>query len=429
MMAMPYGTLLFHALGLGASKDTFWTTGPFQDGPPINRPGPGKTGPGGFDFHPNPFLETLVATLSMGPVGPSDRAGSSNATLLKATCDAGGNLLGPTRPLMSIDAKLALSPAPGRALSASNHIWEAASTISGLSVADENYTTHLLVGVDLPTQGFLLQHEDMRPRLNRSVEYVYRRWDSVVCGDHQLLGDPATNTAAAAVAVNYSHSIVRGNCPMVMNSTDQVGGVQLGGHCHQNTTQLQCCAMCKASPACQSWLTFGDPENCCLLANVTGHRPSDKGHTFCCMSAWRQLHARRQQHTREPCVDVFPSAGLTLFDADPNHPNCNSVSGVLHQQLITIFPVRAGFALLGELSKFVGVSSRRFSNLSITSKRLRVDVTGTPGERVEVTVLRGGGSGSGETVVQTVQIPARSGAGGRATTQLVISALDGGNVE
>ena len=83
-------TILAHSLGLAAFKDDFHTTGPQTHCQ--------------FGTEPYPALETYVAALSGGPVGPSDTVGGANKTLIMATCMGDGRLLKPTRPAMSLDS-------------------------------------------------------------------------------------------------------------------------------------------------------------------------------------------------------------------------------------------------------------------------------------------------------------------------------------
>ena len=54
-----------HALYVAPYKDTFWTT-PFQPGNPLYGP----------VSEPNVELQAAIATLSTGPVGPSDAIGN-----------------------------------------------------------------------------------------------------------------------------------------------------------------------------------------------------------------------------------------------------------------------------------------------------------------------------------------------------------------
>ena len=57
----------------------------------------------------------------------------------------------------------------------------------------------------------------------------------------------------------------------------------------------------------------------------------------------------------------------------------------------TVAPVLAnGYVLMGELSKWVSVSSSRYSNLAVSTQSATVELSGFPGEIVETTVLIGG---------------------------------------
>eukprot|EP00040_Diaphanoeca_grandis_P034999 m.218963 g.218963 ORF g.218963 m.218963 type:complete len:854 (+) comp33283_c0_seq1:365-2926(+) len=88
---VPHAALLMWSLGIRPSKDNFWTSNisdnPYQKG---NQP----ANPGS-----NVELNTIVAVLSTGPVGISDKWGHTNSTLIMATCDANGRLLQPAKPL------------------------------------------------------------------------------------------------------------------------------------------------------------------------------------------------------------------------------------------------------------------------------------------------------------------------------------------
>ena len=55
----------------------------------------------------NPELMALVSTLSTGPVGPADKVGLVNASLVLQTCRADGLLLKPAEPLAPMDAAAA----------------------------------------------------------------------------------------------------------------------------------------------------------------------------------------------------------------------------------------------------------------------------------------------------------------------------------
>ena len=62
-------------------------------------------------------------------------------------------------------------------------------------------------------------------------------------------------------------------------------------------------------------------------------------------------------------------------------------SGNSGHALVTIYPVIDGIALLGELDKWTNVSPNRFSNLTIATTGLSVDLRGAVGEKVSVTAV------------------------------------------
>ena len=54
----------------------------------------------------HPKLQSLAATLSTGPVGPSDKMGCSDVSLIMKSCNAEGLLLKPDRPAIAIDDQI-----------------------------------------------------------------------------------------------------------------------------------------------------------------------------------------------------------------------------------------------------------------------------------------------------------------------------------
>ena len=88
------GSLLWSALGLKPSKDNFWTS--------FLEPVPAGTRVSGTD-HNSTDVHAIAAIMSCGPVGPSDRAGWSNATLIMRLCRSDGRLLQPRRPITAIN--------------------------------------------------------------------------------------------------------------------------------------------------------------------------------------------------------------------------------------------------------------------------------------------------------------------------------------
>ena len=94
LLTEPHAALLMWALGIRPSKDNFWTSN-VTDNPysVLHRMNPGS----------NVELNAITAALSTGPVGISDKIGATNATLIMHTCDAGGRLLQPNKPLTPSD--------------------------------------------------------------------------------------------------------------------------------------------------------------------------------------------------------------------------------------------------------------------------------------------------------------------------------------
>jgi len=109
-------TIFSHAVGLAAFKDNFRSTN-------IDQRCQNK------DIEQWPLLETVVATLSGGPVGPSDHIDNMDVNVLLKTCTVDGRILKPTYPARSIDATFQY-----RAFGANGpngFVWDAISQISG----------------------------------------------------------------------------------------------------------------------------------------------------------------------------------------------------------------------------------------------------------------------------------------------------------
>ena len=101
------GSLLWSALGLKPSKDNFWTS--------FDEPYPSEFHPFGSD-HNSTEVMAMIAIFSTGPVGISDRAGYSNATLIMRLCRADGRLLQPIRPITAIDDQFILRAFNGKSI-------------------------------------------------------------------------------------------------------------------------------------------------------------------------------------------------------------------------------------------------------------------------------------------------------------------------
>eukprot|EP01137_Pigoraptor_chileana_P030725 Opistho-2@17610 len=86
-------SMLIWSVGIYPFKDDFWSS----------RNETGCRYPLGC-LEPNPLLNALVSALSAGPVGPSDKIGLIDKTLVMRTCRSDGLLLKPDRPFFPPDA-------------------------------------------------------------------------------------------------------------------------------------------------------------------------------------------------------------------------------------------------------------------------------------------------------------------------------------
>lgn len=315
--------------------------------------------------------------LSKGPVGPSDGLAwlGNRSAWIKATCNADGALLQPSTPIRTIDAKFSLDP-NGHAVPMGAEVWAASSTVSGQNL---NYTTHILFALDLPEAGFTLWRNDTEPKMDESVEYVYRSHDAPGC------------TGGTSVSKWHRETVPPPPTCKVQIGRDIAGGesaVAYPGHpaTISNTTQTNCCVECAANPSCTAWI-FG-PLNgvptCFLAREVRGTR-SSSDRNFSCM-ADHEVEASVRS-----CARRVPAAGIPLSTTSPGNRNCSASApdstGNSGHALVTVYPVFSGIALLGELDKWVNVSPFRFANLTIDSAGLSVELHGAVGERVSVTVL------------------------------------------
>lgn len=85
-----YSSMLAYSLGIAPFKDNFWST---------------TTQPNNtyHSTEPHPEIQACVATLSTGPVTPSDRVGYTNVDLVMRSCASNGMLLQPSKPATAVD--------------------------------------------------------------------------------------------------------------------------------------------------------------------------------------------------------------------------------------------------------------------------------------------------------------------------------------
>lgn len=79
-------------------QDDWWSTDQVQSG---------SKHPYHADAEPAPELQAMVAVLSTGPVGPSDKIGMANVTNIMRTCATDGKLLKPSVPATAVDTTFA----------------------------------------------------------------------------------------------------------------------------------------------------------------------------------------------------------------------------------------------------------------------------------------------------------------------------------
>ncbi|XP_055899050.1 uncharacterized protein LOC106071759 isoform X1 [Biomphalaria glabrata] len=122
-------SMFVDALGVAPFKDTFWTT-EVQPGSPY-----------GNKTEPQTRLNSLIATLSTGPVGPGDGIGFINTTVLMRCCDSEGRILQPSKPAKAIDDQIKRSAFPTYA-GPDGEVYSTYSNISG-------YIFGIVVAADL----------------------------------------------------------------------------------------------------------------------------------------------------------------------------------------------------------------------------------------------------------------------------------------
>ncbi|KAL4219038.1 hypothetical protein ACF0H5_021621 [Mactra antiquata] len=154
-------SIFANAINVRPYKDTFWTTSV----QPQNRYGKESKYPG---------LESVVSSLTRGPVGPGDKIGYTNKTLLMRCCRQDGLLLRPSRPALATDKQLMMK-AFGQ--SPNVEIWTTNSRIS----TGYGYTVEygILFAADVPDHVTISVTELHFDLLTSGIYYPYNditRW-------------------------------------------------------------------------------------------------------------------------------------------------------------------------------------------------------------------------------------------------------------
>jgi len=149
-----HASLFFWSVGLAPFKDTFWSS---------STPQPGCNPTYSKCEEPNPVLETLVATLTAGPVGPSDSIGQLNPDLIMRTCAQSGILLKADKPATPPDS--ALLPLSGQQSPQLLQVWDTFSTFG-------RYSWHYIFAGDLESP-FTINAKDIgiSGRSSRVVDF------------------------------------------------------------------------------------------------------------------------------------------------------------------------------------------------------------------------------------------------------------------
>eukprot|EP01052_Picozoa_sp_SAG31_P005511 SAG31_NODE_243_length_19342_cov_12.906459_14_plen_297_part_00 len=188
-------SLLYWALGIRPSKDNFWSGDEQPRELGLSQPNPGSNGE----------LNAILATMSTGPVGPSDGAGNHNTTRLMRTCDAAGNILQPNKPMTPIDATYrAILSTTERPIPAAA-VWQTYSHADGLDGDLASYQYHLL-GVDVKNTSELpVMRDDFYPAIDGDIELIVRDWHrSAPC----VNGSHALNTNCVKAVSGASSTVV-----------------------------------------------------------------------------------------------------------------------------------------------------------------------------------------------------------------------------
>ena len=150
--------MLHFAVGIWPSRDNVWTNS--------SQSGCGRAG---LCTEPMVETQTLLAVLSGGPYGPSDKADTTNASLVMRSCRSDGVLLRADKPITALDVAFQHSfSAPGSI----NNVWSTHSAAGGYRFA---YV--LALNLEAP---FPVSVADVWPEAPQGQRYIaYEYWFGV----------------------------------------------------------------------------------------------------------------------------------------------------------------------------------------------------------------------------------------------------------
>jgi hypothetical protein len=182
-------SLMAWAANSAPSKDTLWSSD--NGAQATTRGGCAKSGCPPDHSGAGAVLHTVLAALSTGPVGYSDAPNETDVTLVMRTCDAAGNLLQPSRPLVAVDSTHATGPGgappPGYVLGTHTAV------AGGTSPAMHLFVSHHL------TAPYALRGLDVYPRLAPGRVYgVASNWSALqACANGSAAGDCGVGVVTA----------------------------------------------------------------------------------------------------------------------------------------------------------------------------------------------------------------------------------------
>jgi hypothetical protein len=314
-------SLLGFGLGLRPSKDILWTHRPDNcRGDPTADPSAcgrwgAKTNPGS-----NCELNTIIATLSTGPVSLADKAGDTNATLVRRCVREDGRILQPDKPATSVDSMFAQKGSKRNPPTAdgSGLVWATSTTV-------KSHVWHYVLSIDVKSS-WRLHGDDLYPKL------------------------------AAAV-----------------DMTREGGGAAEGWVAHP-------------------WFTGHAPTPC-----VHGSKALASG---CVSASVKSYEDIPPIHNTRP---IMVQNDTRVYD------------------LMELAPVVHGWVLLGEVDRYVRVSSDRFDDITFSTAGIRASLRGSAGETAVVTALQPSQKGDWVVIVES----ATFGSTGKATIEFKATTDEG----
>jgi hypothetical protein len=195
-------SLMAWAANSAPSKDTLWSSD--NGAQATTRGGCSRTGCPADHSNNGAILHTVLAVLSTGPVGYSDAPNETDATLVMRTCDAVGNLLQPSRPIVAVDSSHDSTNGP------SGFVLLTHTQINGM----QSPALHYIVSHHLKS-AYTVKGLDVWPRLAPGQSYATANWTALrTCANNSA-------PAACGVQVQQAPSSLSGSFVTLQPQYDQ----------------------------------------------------------------------------------------------------------------------------------------------------------------------------------------------------------------